>query len=301
MYAMRWCVLYPIYKVAGSEFQFAEWKFALSVLVMMLLAGAGNIINDYFDVRVDRLNKPDKVIVGRLVKRRVAMVAHHGFNGIAVLIGLYLAWDLGSWLVAMVPVFMAVSLWYYSLLFKKQFFIGNFVVALMVGIVPLWAGFFELSWSVFNVEAYYHVPGLLTTSWKWILGFAAFAFLLTLIREAQKDLEDLGGDTAVGFSTMAITWGIPGTKRYLMSLLVFTLIVCGAIIWYLFGALQLFIIPLLGSVILVILPLLMSLRFTSIAEGREGFHKASSWSKIAMAGGISCSVLIAGVYLGWYI
>jgi 4-hydroxybenzoate polyprenyltransferase len=301
MYAMRWFIIYPIYSEANeTEFQFAEWKFALSVLVMVLLAAAGNIINDYFDVRVDRLNKPDKVIVGRLVKRRVAMAAHHMFNGLAVLIALYLAWDLGTWLVVMVPVFMAVSLWYYSLLFKKQFFIGNFVVALMVGIVPLWAGFFELGWSIFNPEEMLVSPVVLTVAWKWILGYAAFAFMLTLIREAQKDLEDKDGDKAVGFSTMAVVWKKSGTRAYIVVLSTITLVVICGVIWKLFGGADNGIVPLMGSAVLVVFPMIAGIITTSNARNKAAYKRASSLSKLAMAGGIACSLLVAGMYLDWY-
>ncbi|NNE54469.1 MAG: UbiA family prenyltransferase, partial [Flavobacteriales bacterium] len=146
MYAMRFGIMRSILELSQTDFelQLSEGSFLLSVIVMVLLAAAGNIINDYFDVRVDRINKPERVLVGRTVKRRVAMVAHHSLNLLAVFISLYLAWKAGIWILFMVPVFMAGSLWSYSLSFKRQFWIGNFIVALMVAIVPLWAGIFEV-------------------------------------------------------------------------------------------------------------------------------------------------------------
>ena len=62
MYAMRFLVQAPI---LIDDLELEEWKFGLSVLVVVLLAAAGNIINDYFDVRVDRINKPQRVVIGK--------------------------------------------------------------------------------------------------------------------------------------------------------------------------------------------------------------------------------------------
>ena len=83
---VRYGFLAPVMNREGLEFQTSLFDFILLMLVLVLIGGAGNVINDYFDVRVDRINKPDKVIVGRSVKRRVAMVTHHSFNLFAVLI-----------------------------------------------------------------------------------------------------------------------------------------------------------------------------------------------------------------------
>ncbi|MCB0760554.1 MAG: geranylgeranylglycerol-phosphate geranylgeranyltransferase, partial [Flavobacteriales bacterium] len=224
MYAMRWWVLYPLVnnEQLAMEFQVSEMDFFLSVLVMILLAAAGNIINDYFDVKVDRINKPDRVIVGKTVKRRVAMVSHHAINILAVLIAGYLGWKYARLYYAIIPAFMAGSLWYYSLVFKKQTLIGNFVVAIMVAIVPLWSGLFDLiSLADHYGEFIQNTGEYFGALWKWLIGFSLFAFILTLIREAQKDLEDLEGDAAGQFRTLPLTYGVSASHLYvgMMSVL----------------------------------------------------------------------------------
>lgn len=285
--------------------QMDDWKFGLSVLVMVLLAAAGNIINDYFDVRVDRINKPEKVIVGKLVKRRVAMITHHSFNALAVIIGFYLAWDSGQYLIALLPILMGTLLWFYSLNFKKLPWIGNFVVALLVGVVPIWAGIFEIP---LMTEA--HTKALLVNSpdqlyisqgfyglvlWLWVIGVSIFAFWLTLIREVVKDLEDIRGDHMAGFRTLPIVWGIKKTKVYVYCL--YTVFTIG-----LFWATPLFIEYTNGInvswpywVILILgvgIPALVS--FVSVFRGtkKSHFKKASVAIKVIMLSGITIGYIM---------
>ena len=228
MVAMRWGVINGLTSrfEHSAGLQLEHWKFGLSVLVMVLLAAAGNIINDYFDVRVDRINKPQKVIIGKEVKRRVAMITHHAFNAVAVFIGCFLAFDSGKYWIGLVPIVMGTLLWYYSIHFKKAPWVGNFVVALMVAVVPLWSGVFEipLMTAAYEVTAdpnhgHFDMGFLYKLSlWAALIGFSLFAFWLTLIREVIKDLEDFRGDYAAGFRTLPIVWGKKKSKVYVAVL-----------------------------------------------------------------------------------
>ena len=290
MYAMRFLVMAPI---LGNHLLYPEWKFALSVSVMVLLAAAGNIINDYFDLRVDRINKPERIVIDNGVKRRVAMAAHHAFNVLACFIGAYLAFDAGLWVLAAVPVFMAASLWFYSVQFKKQPFIGNLVVSLMVAMVPLWAGVFELLLQVQAGSTLVTSFGLDQLALSVLLSYAAFAFLLTLIREAQKDLEDLSGDRAQQFKTMPIAWGLPFTKRY--ALLLGSLVIAG-VAWGTHTLIDLTGTSWVGvgtsALLLVLIPLAYGLHQTWKGNEKRHYAMASRMSKLAMAGGILMSFWI---------
>lgn len=289
MYIMRWLVIYPLInnQAFSMEFQLSELDFFMSTMVMVCLAAAGNIINDYFDLKVDRINKPDRIIVGNTIKRRVAMASHHVFNVLAVLLSICLAWRFDQLILAVVPVFMAGSLWYYSILFKKQVFIGNFVVALMVAIVPLWAGAFDLI-ALNETYGIHMVNGaeFFGVLWQWLFGFALFAFMITLIREAQKDLEDIKGDSAGKFRTLPIEYGVSAAKMYvgLMSLL--------CIIGVLSVAVPISEITMKPIafwsflVFFVILPLAGGWFLTVRGKGKRDYHLSATLSKIAMAGGI---------------
>jgi 4-hydroxybenzoate polyprenyltransferase len=298
MYAMRWGVLYGLLekKQYYPSLQCPEWKFALAVLMMVLLAGAGNLINDYFDVRVDRVNKPNRVLVGRQIKRRVVIVAHHALNIIATLTGLYLAYDVHYWPIVFVPIGIAAILWFYSLKLKKEVFTGNFSIALIVAVVPLWAGIFEIP----QISQLLHLTGgsedtLHNEMWIWMVGYSIFAFLLTLLREVFKDMEDIEGDSKEGFQTIPIAWGLKRTKVYIGIIFFAVLAMILNSTYYILSALTsaewrtIFITML---TIGVIIPLLMSWRVIFKAVEKEGFGKASRLAKLTMAGGILIGALL---------
>lgn len=302
MYAMRWGVLYGL--LEKKEFypalQYSELKFALSVCMMVLLAGAGNLINDYFDVRVDRVNKPNRVLVGRHIKRRIVIVSHHALNIAATTIGLFLAYDLQRWEFVMLPIGIAALLWFYSLQLKKQVFVGNFTIALIVSIVPLLSGVFDIP----QISQLLKLTGggddiLHKEMWMWMIGYSAFAFLLTLLREVFKDMEDIEGDKKEGFRTIPIAWGLKKTKYYIGILFLFTLTLISVYSYQILIALTttewrtVYIIMLSTG---VLLPLFMSWGVASMSNDKIGFGKASRLSKLTMAGGI----LIGALLPFWY-
>lgn len=164
----------------------------LLVFSTMMIAAAGYMINDYYDVKIDLINKPNRVIVGKVIKRRVIMVMHSSFNMIAVLVGIYV----GPW-VAAIHVLSSFILWLYSNQLKRLPFIGNFSVSLMTGL------------SILIVAVYFKAYEPL------LFVYAFFAFALTLIREIIKDLEDWRGDATHGCLTLPIVWGLRKTKNLL--------------------------------------------------------------------------------------
>lgn len=302
MYAMRWGVMATIVSKTGQslEFRMSEFHFALTVLVMVLLAAAGNMINDYFDLKVDRLNKPDRVLVGRKVKRRIVMLAHHGFNILATLLAGFVAWrENQPWLV-LVPVTMAALLWFYSLWFKRRLWIGNFIVSLLVAVVPLWAGVFEIPAMQLQMM---HIgidgQSFSFEAWQWMFGYAGFAFWLTLIREVQKDLEDQKGDAQAGFKTLPIVWGRKGAHQYIHVLYALFYVACVVAVFEIARQLSSESMQMIFVVITFLgigLPAGISWAVTIRARVRADYGRASRWSKIAMAGGI----LIGAVMPFWF-
>lgn len=80
MWLMRFFVLRPMVEVNDFKLQMSSFDFFLLVISTVLIAAAGNVINDYFDQRTDRVNKPQETIVGVHLSRRIAMAAHQIFN-----------------------------------------------------------------------------------------------------------------------------------------------------------------------------------------------------------------------------
>lgn len=277
----------------GIEFVLSEIQFFLTCVIMMLLAAGGNIINDYFDQKVDRINKPDRVIVGKTVKRRVAMMLNHAMNISAVAIGLYISWITKLWAGVLTPVLMATLLWWYSPILKKRPFIGNLAVALCVAAVPLWTGYFEIILiqkrygdMLTNPESYFSLL------WLAVGAYALFAFLLTLAREAQKDVEDLEGDVEGGYRTLPVIFGKRFTKNYVVAILVLVMVLVGTFVYRMFATDPNQLIILLLAAIMMLLPISITVAKTTSAQTKKQFHTAGNWSKISMAGGILFTLVI---------
>lgn len=175
--------------------------FILSASTVLIAAG-GYIINDYYDIKIDLINKPQRVVIGKAITRRYAILFHTVLSIIGVILGLVL-----SWKIAVVNLVSATILWWYSNYLKRQPFIGNLVVALLTG-VAIWL-----------------VDSLYKTGHMLIVTYAGFAFFMTLIREIIKDMEDLKGDQTFGCQTLPIVWGMRRTKYVIYVIVVIFLAV----------------------------------------------------------------------------
>lgn len=162
----------------------------------LMLAAAGYIINDYYDVKIDYINKPDRVIVGKVLKRRIVLIWQLALNLAGILIGFLLSPYIG-----LLHCFAAFMLWFYSNQLKRLPFVGNLTIALLTGLSVLVVAllFGEKNWLIFT--------------------YAYFAFGITLVREIIKDMEDLKGDETFGCKTLPIIWGIRKTKQFVFVIL----------------------------------------------------------------------------------
>jgi len=88
----------------------------------VIIAAAGYIINDYYDVKIDLINKPERVVIGKEVARRYAILSHSILSFIGVAVGFLLNWKIG-----IINFLSAFLLWWYSNNLKRQPFIGNLV------------------------------------------------------------------------------------------------------------------------------------------------------------------------------
>lgn len=222
-YMIRWCLLYPLLKVHDFELQLSNFNFFLLVLSTVMIAAAGYIINDYFDVAIDRVNKPERLVIDKGVKRRVAMGAHTVINILAILIALYVSHQAGSMKLIIVHILCAIGLWFYSTNFKRQFLIGNIMISLFTALVPFIVGLYELL-PVHKIYAEMIDETSLQEEWRFVLGISFFAFIVTLLREIIKDMEDVEGDTKYGCKTMPIVIGIKASKNISIALAIITMI-----------------------------------------------------------------------------
>lgn len=302
LYGVRYGLMEPIYQhaisemllsgflVSGLSLHMSSFDFGLLNFSIISIAAAGYIINDYFDTKIDRINKPELVIVGRIVKRRVAMVMHISLSIIGLFIGIYLSLKVGNWKLSSIHFFSIVALWFYSTHLKKQFLSGNLLISLLAALVPITAALFEFaSGSIVNLQILNkNLEGmgtsLLSKGTFLVFAYAAFAFLSNLVREIVKDIEDLEGDQADGAQTVPIVLGETQAKFICMSIAVFILILLFFIekilwntslswmFWYLIAA--------------VFLPLL-SLVFTIFrANQKKHYTIASTLCKFLIVAGV---------------
>jgi 4-hydroxybenzoate polyprenyltransferase len=277
MYMMRYFVLAKAYWQDADQnaLPASDFDFFLLVFSTMLIAGGGYIINDYFDIKIDRRNKPEKVIVGRFIKKRVAMLWHTLLNIFAVGIGIYLSLEYHNPWPLVFHLTTTFLLWMYSLSLKRKFLSGNLVISLMAAMVVLLVGAFELP----DMAEDPTIPGAYVHLAKWgLLFFAGMSFLSTLIREIIKDLADMEGDALVQCKTVPLVIGIPATKKFVIVLI---LALVGSI-----ATVQIFLSPPLVKILLINIsvttPILIAAFACWKAHSRKDFLKSSNLMKFAM-------------------
>ncbi len=206
MYGVRFYILEVHYyeKVKDNALDFF-----LLVFSTIIIAAAGNIINDYFDVRADRINKPERLIITKHIERRSAILIHWIFNGIAFGIALYLSVKYQSLWFVFIHLLSINSLWFYSMLFKRKVIIGNLIVAVLTALVPI------LAVVYFKVGNTYHLAfsEFKSDSWIAIINYdffyvlAFFAFIQNLAREIIKDMQDVEGDKLIYATSLPMILG----------------------------------------------------------------------------------------------
>ncbi len=176
-------------------------KFLLLVASTSMIAGAGYIINDYYDTKIDYVNRPKKVIVGRLISRRYVLASYFTLNGFAVLIGLFL-----SLKIAAIHILSSLLLWLHSNQFKRLPLLGNVIIGALSGS------------SLLIVAIFYNNLGGL------VYAYAFFAFVINVIREIVKDLEAIKGEEKFGSYALPSALGIRGTKMLIYAVIMFSFI-----------------------------------------------------------------------------
>jgi 4-hydroxybenzoate polyprenyltransferase len=291
-YLMRYSVIKPLLQVFKIDMQMSNLLFLFLVLGTVLIAAGGYVINDYFDTKIDALNRPEKVIVGNAVSRNQASVLHQVLTGIGILCGLIVAFAAHSFTIGLIFILVPGLLWFYSASYKRQFLIGNLIVAFNSALVVLLVVVSESAFQTANYGAdLIGQTPILPTLYAWICGFALFVFLITFIREIVKDMEDEYGDRELECRTMPVVWGFKKTKYFLYALIVFVVFILGLITfkylpfkedtlstrYFIFGC---------------VLPFVYLIYILFKAKTPSDYHQASSFIKYIMIVGALYSVVL---------
>ena len=203
--------------------QLSWWQLLLLIAAVVLIAAGGYVINDYFDVKIDAINRPDKLIITREVTKAEAMLQFRILTGLGIACGLALAISLKSLLLGSIFVVVPGVLWFYSSSYKRMFLVGNLVIALLSGLTPLLVAFanaaaLRLNYGPDHFGTLYVSNELMV----WTGGFGLFAFLCTWIREIIKDMQDVEGDRELECHTLPVKSGDLVSKIVVTTLILLT-------------------------------------------------------------------------------
>jgi 4-hydroxybenzoate polyprenyltransferase len=278
MFLVRFALIEPVFHAIGMNSTLNNLEFTLLVTATLLVAAAGYMINDYFDVKIDSVNKPMGLLVGNVFHRRTVMVMHLAFNLIGIFIGFYLANRLGNYRIGAIFFLSAGLLWFYSTSFKKQFLVGNLVVSALTALVLLTV----MTYEIMLYDAISTITQMAAAEInKNIMLYMLFAFWISMIREIIKDMEDIKGDADFNSRTIPIVIGLRNTKYVvatliilMMLLIAFLMVAFMGVVWFAYTAL------------LIQLPLFFLAYLLFKAHDKEEYHRLSNLTKGVMLTGI---------------
>ncbi|MBI2967740.1 MAG: geranylgeranylglycerol-phosphate geranylgeranyltransferase [Bacteroidetes bacterium] len=282
---MYFFIIVPFAQKNGIILSMDIRELILVVLSTVLIAAGGYIINDYFDIRIDRINRPLKVIVDSFIERRIAIAAHIVITALALLIAGLVAYKTGKLWLGILQVISAGLLWFYSTDLKYRFLAGNLAIAFLTALVPMLVLFYSFTFD------FYDGINLLKPS-LIITGFSFFAFLATVVREITKDIEDYEGDKVYGCRTLPVRFGMQKSRIFAVIL---TLLIIGML-----GMVQSFFLE-SGKMyhvaylfILLQIPFLIFIYRLMKAKTPAGFHSVNTLLKLIMLAGLFFALTYSG-------
>jgi 4-hydroxybenzoate polyprenyltransferase len=186
----------------SNQLKINELNFFLLIIFSVCIAAAGYVVNDIFDLEIDRINKPKKVIIGEKITEKQAWQCYFLLNGVAFLIAV--GQDFFSQKFQLIFIFFITTfaLFAYAKWLKKTFLLGNFIVSALCALTP---AMILICWQELTQNASDNFP-------KHLDFFINFSFLITFFREIIKDIEDIEGDQSQGAKTLPIVAGITASK-----------------------------------------------------------------------------------------
>ena len=263
-----------------GPYSLAPLDFYCLGLSTVFIATAGYIINDYFDIAIDTINKPDRVTIERYFKRRSIIVAHIVLNVVGFLLAAYVAWHLQALRLTSIQGISILLLLVYSTTFKRKLIIGNLIIAVLAAV------------SLLTISLYMPEAGheeVMTYGRKMFWVYVIFSFIITLCREIIKDIEDIKGDGARNCRTIPLVWGIHRAKQLVYSLL---LLLIGVMVFVMSIMPAMPVLLSISWILLIILPLLITIYFLQKATHAKHFHRVSTYIKWITFAGIISMLLV---------
>lgn len=275
---------YGFFKFQNIPLALADWQYGLLILATILIAAGGYVINNIFDQDTDNENKPKDVIVGKSISETQAYNIYFALTVSGVGIGFYLSNIIQRPGFASIFILIAAALYLYATSLKQIILIGNILVALLLSFSIIIIGIFDL-YPAISLENQQQMKIFFSI----LLDYAIFAFMINVLREIIKDLEDVEGDYIHGMNTLPIAIGKTKTTKIVFFLSFIPLI---TLLYYI----NKYLLDLLFITVYLLLfvtgPLLFFITKIWTAQSKKEFHNLSSILKWMLFFGILSVVII---------
>lgn len=271
-------VKYALFDSFNIQLTLNTVQFIMLIVSTVSIAAAGNIINDIYDIETDLVNKPQKVIVGKSISEKKALNLFIILNVLGVGLGFYLSNTIDRSGFAVIFVIISALLYIYASYLKQTLLIGNIVVSMLVGLSILIVPVFDLIPSITNSnrELYLDI-------FKIAFNYAVFAFMINLLREIIKDIEDINGDYKAQMKTLPIQIGRDRTTLFVFALSFVPLI---AVVHYIISYLYNYLFATVYFLLLIVGPMLYFTIKTFSAEQKKDYQHLSMVLKLIMLFGV---------------
>lgn len=280
---VRYCIFQPVFVQNNLPGLMPGWQFLLLIIATLLIAAGGYVINDVLDIEMDKVNKPDKMVIGKYISDVKGKNLHFNLTAAGIAFGLAFSYFAGNILLAVFFVIIPTALFYYSFKYKYMPAVGNLVVALLASLLVIIYWIFEFYHLKNQPEYFIEASRYFHQLNRFLLAFAVFAFITTLTREIIKDAQDIEGDMRVGGRTLPIVIGIPATRGLIIVL---ELITIGGLAWFQFLLYRTGYAVMAFTLLLTQLLLFYSVYKTIITADKHGFSQLSMICKLIMVLGM---------------
>ena len=284
LFSIQKAVTTPIMQKYGFDIPENAWHLYLLIAATVLIAAGGYIINDYFDIKIDSINKPDKLIISRSISKPTAMLMYQIISVTGVIIGLTLSHFIKSYSLAFIFIVVPGILWFYAASYKRQFLTGNLMIAFCSALLIITVALLEIATLEKQYGNLIFSTPIPKEIYAWTGGFAVFSFISTLIRELIKDMQDIEGDCEMECRTVPIKMGIEKTKIWVNILIITTI---SLLLYVLY-----FVIPFGESINArfvwfgLILPFASLAYLVQTSKSSKAFQQAATFAKYIMLVGV---------------
>lgn len=262
-----------------------DWQFILLVISTVCIAGGGYVINNILDTGTDLYNKPNQVVVGTKISETAAYNIYIALTITGVAIGFYLSNVINQPSFAILFVSIAATLYLYASSFKRYLLVGNILIAILLSISVLIVGIFDLFPAITTENR-----AIMATLFKVLIDYAVFAFMINLLREIVKDLEDVNGDYNQGINSLPIVLGV---SRTTMIVFFASFIPLASLLYYIYVYIFNLFFATIFSLIFIVAPLVYFTVKTYSARTQKDFAHLSMVLKCVMFFGILSILVIS--------